>query len=175
VNAAELEKRRREVQIVDVRWPNEWEAGRIDGARHIPQDELDDRLEEIDRDRPVVTVCRSGTRSAAAAEQLRAQGFRAENLDGGMLAWAEHGLAVTTPAGEPGSVVDPEPPPDDRPVEHQRLQAEFMSLVSEIQEHLGEREPSDEEVRAYLRQRLVNEGRSPEEADEFIARIDESQ
>ena len=175
MNAAELEKRRREVQIVDVRWPNEWEAGRIDGARHIPQDELDDRLEEIDRDRPVVTVCRSGTRSAAAAEQLRAQGFRAENLDGGMLAWAEHGLAVTTPAGEPGSVVDPEPPPDDRPVEHQRLQAEFMSLVSEIQEHLGEREPSDEEVRAYLRQRLVNEGRSPEEADEFIARIDESQ
>ena len=175
MNAAELEKRRREVQIVDVRWPNEWEAGRIDGARHIPQDELDDRLEEIDRDRPVVTVCRSGTRSAAAAEQLRAQGFRAENLDGGMLAWAEHGLAVTTPAGEPGSVVDPEPPPDDRPVEHQRLQAEFMSLVSEIQEHLGEREPSDEEVRAYLRQRLINEGRSPEEADEFIARIDESQ
>jgi hypothetical protein len=50
-----------------------------------------------------------------------------------------------------------------------------MSLVSEIQEHLGEREPSDEEVRAYLRQRLINEGRSPEEADEFIARIDESQ
>jgi rhodanese-related sulfurtransferase len=175
VNPAELEERRREVQIVDVRWPNEWEAGRIEGAVHIPQDELDDRLEEIDRNRPVVTVCRSGTRSATVAEQLRGEEFRAENLDGGMQAWAEHGLAVTTPAGEPGTVVDPEPPPDDRPVEHQRLQAEFMSLLFEIQQHFGEREPSDEEVRAYLRQRLINEGRTPEEADEFLARMDESQ
>ena len=154
---------------------NEWEAGRIEGALHIPQDELDDHLEEIDRDRAVVTVCRSGSRSAAAADQLRPEGFRAESLDGGMQAWAEQGLGVTTPAGEFGTVVDREPPPDDRPVEHQRLQAEFMSLLFEIQEHFGEREPSDEEVRAFLRQRLINEGRSPEEADEYLARIDESQ
>lgn len=174
MNPAELQERRREVQIIDVRWPNEWEAGRIDGAVHIPQDELDDRLGEIDRDRAVVTVCRSGSRSAAAAEQLRAEGFRAENLDGGMQAWADQGLAVTTPAG-PGTVAEPEPPPDDRPPEHQRLQAEFMSLLFEIQEHFGEREASDEEVRVYLRQRLLDEGRTPEEADDFLTRMDQSQ
>ncbi len=121
---AELKARRGEVQIVDVRWPNEWEAGRIEGALNIPQDELDDRLSEIDRSRPVVTVCRSGMRSAAAAEQLPAEGFQADNLDGGMLAWAEEGLHVTTPDGRPGAVVEGEPPPDDRPIEHQRLQAE---------------------------------------------------
>lgn len=174
VNPSQLEERRSEVQILDVRWPNEWEAGRIEGALHIPQDELDDRLDEIARARPVVTVCRSGSRSAAAAKQLRAEGIRAENLDGGMQAWAEEGLAFTTPDGELGTVAEPEPPPDDRPVEHQRLQAEFMSLIFEIQQHFGGREPSDEEVRSFLRQRLVDEGRSPEEADEFFARMDES-
>ncbi len=172
---AELQARRGEVQIVDVRWPNEWEAGRIEGALHIPQDELDDRLGEIDRSRPLVTVCRSGMRSAAAAEQLRAEGFQADNLDGGMLAWAEDGLPVTTPGGRPGAVVEGEPPLDDRPVEHQRLQAEFMSLLFDIQEHFGEREPSDEEIRGFLRQRLIDEGRSPEEADAFLARMDETQ
>ncbi len=172
---AELHERRGEVQIVDVRWPNEWEAGRIEGALHIPQDELDDRLGEIDRSRPLVTVCRSGMRSAAAAEQLRAEGFQADNLDGGMLAWAEDGLPVTTPGGRPGAVVEGEPPLDDRPVEHQRLQAEFMSLLLDIQEHFGEREPSDEEIRGSLRQRLIDEGRSPEEADAFLARMDETQ
>ena len=174
MTAAELEAHRGEVQIVDVGWPNEWEAGRIEGALHIPQDELDDRLAEIDGNRPVVTVCRSGTRSAAAAEQLRSEGFRAENLDGGMQAWAEQGFSVTTADGHPGAVVEPEPPPDDRPVEHQRLQAEFMRLVFDIQEHFGEREPSDEEVRGFLRQRLIDEGRSPEEADAFLASIDET-
>ena len=172
---AELEARRGEVQIVDVRWPNEWEAGRIEGALHIPQDELDDRLGEIDRSRPVVTVCLSGNRSGAAAEQLRVEGFRADNLDGGMQAWAAEGLPVTTPGGGPGTVVEPEPPPEDRPVEHQRLQAEFMRLLFDIQEHFGEREPTDEEVRAFLRQRLIDEGRSPEEADAFLAGMDERQ
>jgi rhodanese-related sulfurtransferase len=174
VTPAELHERRREVQIVDVRWPNEWEADHIEGASHIPQDELDDRLEEIDRGRTVVTVCRSGSRSAAAADQLRVEGFRAENLDGGMQGWADEGFAVTTGAGEPGVVVDPEPPPDNRPPEHQRLQAEFMSLVFEIEDHFGGRAASEDEVRAYLRQRLIDEGRTPEEADEFLVPMDQS-
>jgi rhodanese-related sulfurtransferase len=163
---AELAVRGHEVQIVDVRWPNEWEAGRIDGSVHIPQDELDDRLDELDRERPVVAVCRSGSRSASAAEQLRADGFQAENLDGGLEAWIADGLPFT------GELVEPEPPADDRPEGHQRLQAEFLNVLMDVQEHFGNREASDEEVRAFLRQRLIDEGRSPEEADAFMAQLD---
>jgi rhodanese-related sulfurtransferase len=173
VTPAELDARRDELQIVDVRWPNEWEAGRIDGALHIPQDQLDDRLDEIDRERPVVAVCRSGNRSSAAARELAAEGFQADNLDGGLEAWVASGLPLTTPDGRPGSVVEPEPPPDDRPIEHQRIQAEMMNLLFDLQDRFGDREPSDEEVREFLRQRLIDEGRTPEEADEFLADIDE--
>jgi rhodanese-related sulfurtransferase len=170
----ELADRGDQLQIVDVRWPNEWDAGRIEGALHIPQPELEDRLEEIDRSRPVVTVCRSGDRSATAAEELQAEGFSAENLDGGLQAWVEAGLPLTSADGGPGSVVEPEPPPDDRPIEHQRIQAEMMSLLFDLQERFGDREPNDEEVRQFLRERLIDEGRSPEEADEFLAGIDDS-
>ena len=134
-----LAQRKKEVQIIDVRYPNEWEAGRIEGAVHIPQDDLPDRLEQLDRQRPLVTVCRSGNRSGRAAEFLEDQGFDAESLEGGMEAWATQGLPVTTPEGEPGGVVQPEPPPDDRPLEHQRLQSEFLGLIFEVQEHLGDR------------------------------------
>ncbi|MCA1671710.1 MAG: rhodanese-like domain-containing protein [Actinobacteria bacterium] len=170
---AELAALANNVQIVDVRWPNEWDAGRIAGARHIPEDELDDRLEEIDRKLFVVTVCRSGSRSAAAAERLRAEGFRAENLDGGMQAWVEEGLAITAAGGGPGAIVEPQPPPDDRPPEHQRLQSELLGVLFAVQDHFGDQEPSDEEVRDFLRQRLISDGRSPEEADDFLTRMDQ--
>jgi rhodanese-related sulfurtransferase len=68
-------------------------------------DELSDRLDEIDTERPVVTVCRSGHRSGQMAEFLAKRGFRAENLNGGMQAWAQAGLRVQTPDDEqPGKV-----------------------------------------------------------------------
>ena len=167
----ELDAQRGQLQIVDVRWPNEWQAGRIDGALHVPLDEIDERLDEIEAGRPVVTVCRTGSRSAAAAEQLRAHGIPAENLDGGLERWAGDGLPLMAADGGPGAVVQPEPPPDERPIEHQRLQAEMMELLFDLQEHFGEREPTDGEVRGFLRQRLIDEGRTPEEADDFLARI----
>jgi rhodanese-related sulfurtransferase len=170
---AELDARRDEVQVVDVRWPNEWEAGRIDGAVHIRQDELDDRLDELDQARLVITVCRTGSRSSAAAAQLGAEGFRAENLDGGLEAWTQAGLPLVAADGRPGTVAEPEPPPDDRPIEHQRIQAEMMSVLFDLQERFGDREPSDQEVREFLRQRLIDEGRTPEEADEFMVAVDE--
>ncbi len=170
---AELDARRDEVQIVDVRWPNEWEAGRIESALHIPQPQLEDRLDEIDRERPVVTVCRTGSRSGAAAAELRAEGFQAENLDGGLEAWADAGLLLVTASGQTGTVVEPEAPPDDRPIEHQRIQSEMMSVLLDLRDRFGDREPSDDEVREFLRQRLIDEGRSPEEADRFMAGIDD--
>lgn len=169
----ELARRRHEVQIVDVRWPDEWEAGHVEGAVHVPMDDLDDRLDELDRDRPVVTVCRSGSRSSSAAEQLRADGFAAENLDGGLLAWADAGHDLTASGGGPGTVIDAEEPPDDRPEHLRRLQSEFLGVLMDVQAHFGDRDPSDDEVRAFLRQRLLDEGRSPEEADDFLARMDE--
>ena len=64
-------------QVVDVRYPNEWEAGHIEGAVHIPLDYVFDHLDELDPTRPVVTVCRSGGRSAEAARNsaVRASTF----------------------------------------------------------------------------------------------------
>lgn len=105
MQAGELDQQRDRVQLVDVRESEEWQAGRIPGARWIPMNELPERLGEIDASRPVVTVCRSGTRSGQMAEFLTEQGYQAENLNGGIQAWAEHDLPVRTPADEqPGKV-----------------------------------------------------------------------
>ncbi len=159
-------------QVVDVRYPNEWEAGHIQGARHIPVDYVLDRLEELDRTRPVVTVCRSGDRSAEAAKELRGEGFDVRNLEGGMQAWAAQRLPFVASDGTPGTVADPEPPPDDRPEAMQQLQADFLEVVFAAQEHFGDKEPTDEEMKGFLRQRMIDEGKSPEEADRSLAAMD---
>ena len=85
-----------EALVLDVRNPDEWDdaLGHIEGARLIPLPELEGRLAEIAawKDRPVVTVCRSGVRSARAARILSDAGFRqALNLEGGMSAWRRAG------------------------------------------------------------------------------------
>lgn len=170
-----LARRLHEVQLLDVRYPNEWDAGHIAGAVHIPVDDLAERVEELDPDRPVVTVCRSGQRSARAAQWLGGEGFDAENLDGGMEAWAEAGLEYRGSDGAPGTVDEPEPPPDNRPPEMQELQDSFLEVIFAAHEHFGEHQPSDEEMRAFLRERLVSEGKSAEEADEFLARLGEDE
>lgn len=94
-----------ELQIIDVRDPKEWQAGRIEAAQHIPMDELPERLDAVDRDTKVVTVCRSGSRSGKMARFLRDRGYDAENMDGGMEAWDEAGLPYRAPDGSPGQVV----------------------------------------------------------------------
>lgn len=76
------------IQIVDVRELDEWRDGHIPGAIHIPLGELAGRRSELDPDRPIVTVCRSGKRSLNAAQQLTQAGFPAvASMAGGMLAW----------------------------------------------------------------------------------------
>ena len=83
-------------QVVDVREASEYTdaLGHIGGARLIPLAELDARSAELDRGRPVVTVCRSGTRSAQACVLLARAGFpQVANLAGGMLRWRAQGLA----------------------------------------------------------------------------------
>ncbi len=61
---------RQDIQVLDVREDDEWTAGRIEGAVHIPLGELERRVSELDRNRPLVTVCRSGGRAGKAAEFL---------------------------------------------------------------------------------------------------------
>jgi rhodanese-related sulfurtransferase len=85
-------------QLVDVREPYEHEAGRIAGDVHIELDELGAAAGSIDRDRPVVFYCRSGSRSALAARAFGASGYSAHNLTGGLEAWVEAGLPID-PAG----------------------------------------------------------------------------
>jgi len=105
MQATEVHARRGEVEILDVREPDEWQGGRIDGARHLPMGEISVHLEELPRDRLIVTVCRSGNRSGKAAEMLRAKGFAAEGLDGGLTKWVKAGLPILTDDGRPGRVI----------------------------------------------------------------------
>ena len=140
-------------QVVDVRYPNEWEAGHIEAAVHIPGDYVFDRADELDRSRPVVTVCRSGERSAEAAKDLASEGFEVQNLEGGIDAWVAEGLPIRAHDGGPGRVVEPEPPPDDRPLEMQKFQNDFMEAAFAVRDHFGDSDPSEEEVLAFLRSR----------------------
>ena len=97
IEPATLQERRATAQMIDVREPEEFTGalGHIEGAVLMPLTELGKRLAAIDSDRPVVTVCRSGTRSAQAAVLLQRAGLtRVANLAGGMLRWRAEGLAV---------------------------------------------------------------------------------
>ena len=105
VNAADASKARAEHHFLDVREDDEWQAGHIDGAQHIPLGQLGARLGEVPKDRRVVAVCRSGSRSAAAVRGMKQQGYDAENLDGGVTAWSKAGLALVDDAGRPGRVI----------------------------------------------------------------------
>ena len=99
VTEATLLVNREDAVIVDVRETNEWDAGHITGARHISLPQLDKRLSEIDKfkERPVIVCCASGNRSSSACGTLRRAGFqKVFNLAGGLGAWREAGLPVTT-------------------------------------------------------------------------------
>jgi sulfur dioxygenase len=85
-----LEEHRRDVQLVDVREPEEFDGqlGHIDGAVLMPLGKLLERSSELSKDRPIVVACRSGARSAQATVLLRKAGFgKVANLSGGMLRW----------------------------------------------------------------------------------------
>jgi sulfur dioxygenase len=90
-----------DVQVVDVREPDEFTGplGHIPGARLIPLAQLPRQTESLREDRPIVTVCRSGGRSAQAVVLLEKAGFtQVANLTGGMLSW--HGQQLPVARGE---------------------------------------------------------------------------
>ena len=92
------------VQLLDVRETDEWVAGHIEGSLHIPMGDVALRQHELARDRPIVTVCRSGTRAAAVADALNGAGYRAQTLEGGMKAWAASGLPFVSDSPLPARV-----------------------------------------------------------------------
>jgi adenylyltransferase/sulfurtransferase len=90
---------RGDIQLIDVREPEEHEAGRIAGGRLVPLTQLGAEAATISSDRPVVFYCRSGSRSAMATEAFRGAGFDAHNMAGGLLEWAAAGLPLEPDGG----------------------------------------------------------------------------
>ncbi len=84
--------------VVDVRSADEYAAGHVPGALHIPLSELELRLGELPADTPIVTYCmmqhRGQSRGERAAELLRARGYDAWALDGGLPAWQQADASV---------------------------------------------------------------------------------
>ena len=97
LTAQQVFERLNDAQIVDVREAEEVADGMISGARHIPLAEVQGSAGQLDKVRPVIAVCRSGRRSAAAAEQLAAAGFTAYTMTGGMIEWTGAGLPTDVP------------------------------------------------------------------------------
>ena len=85
------------VIIVDVRQPVETRAGSVPGAVLIPLTEFGRRLGGLPRDRPILTICRSGHRSPVAARQLRQAGYDVTDVAGGTMAWEKAGLPLVAP------------------------------------------------------------------------------
>lgn len=75
------------VNIIDVREVDEVEAGKIPGAIHIPLDLVEFRMNELDKTKEYIMVCRSGGRSGRACQLLESHGFHVINMTGGMLDW----------------------------------------------------------------------------------------
>lgn len=74
--------------LIDVREPHEYKGGHVQGMKNIPVGQISKRLGEIPKDKEVVLMCRSGTRSMMAARNLKKQGYdRIVNVKGGISAW----------------------------------------------------------------------------------------
>ena len=92
-------------RILDVREDDEFTAGHIDGAVHVPLMQLPGRAAELDRDADWLAICRSGARSMQATAYLSRLGLRVSNVAGGMEAWARAGLEYRSAGGGPGRVI----------------------------------------------------------------------
>ncbi|MDO8681040.1 MAG: rhodanese-like domain-containing protein [Acidobacteriota bacterium] len=97
ITAAALSRRLEscEVSVIDVRSANEWAAGHLPGAIHVPLGYLADRLQSLPAGKPIVVQCQLGGRSAIAASLLERLGVKdVINLTGGYAAWSAAGLPV---------------------------------------------------------------------------------
>ena len=93
ITATELKQRLdngEDIQIIDVREPNEYATARIPNSIHIPLGQILNRMSEIDPSREAVVHCKMGGRSAKAIDALQRSGFPGKliNLAGGITAWS---------------------------------------------------------------------------------------
>ena len=89
-----------EALLVDVREPDEWRAGHVAGATHIPLGTVASRASALPKDREILVICRTGNRSAMAQDRLAQAGFtNVTNIEGGITAWMEQGYPVATGEG----------------------------------------------------------------------------
>ena len=82
--------------LVDVRTDDEWKAGHVPGAVHIPMDQIQSRLSELEehKDGEIYVICASGGRSGRVSTQLRKDGYQAVNVQGGTNGWKAAGHPV---------------------------------------------------------------------------------
>lgn len=111
IDVREADRRRREGAggggaaplVVDVREPNEFAAVRLEGVALLPMSTFATRFEELPRDRPLLVMCASGSRSAAATAHLLRNGWTdVTNVAGGITEWERAGLPVIRGAVTPG-------------------------------------------------------------------------
>jgi len=103
VTAAQVENG---AYLLDVREPDEWEAGHAPDAHHLPMMEVPARMAEVPTDAEVVVVCRSGGRSGQVTSYLIGNGWdNVRNLDGGMQSWAGAGRELVSENGQPARIL----------------------------------------------------------------------
>ncbi|MCS0635244.1 rhodanese-like domain-containing protein [Streptomyces sp. LP05-1] len=95
--------------VLDVREDDEWAAGHVEGALHVPMSDFVARFGEVTEavadGRRAYVMCRVGGRSAQVTQYLVGQGIDAVNVDGGMLAWEGAGRPMVTDHGGPAAVL----------------------------------------------------------------------
>ena len=97
LNAQELSEKLKSATpplVVDVREPEEYQEGHIAESKLIPLGELHLHMNELPKDKEIVCVCASGSRSSAATKHLVNAGYKAINMNGGMYTWQRAGLPV---------------------------------------------------------------------------------
>lgn len=88
--------------LLDVREPDEWAAGHVEGALHVPIGQVTQRVDEIAAhagDQTLYVICKVGGRSAQVTAFLTRQGVAATNVAGGVLAWQQAGRPLTSDTG----------------------------------------------------------------------------
>lgn len=154
---------RDDVQLVDVRDPDEWAAGHLQTALSIPLSQLNDRIGELSTAHPVITVCKTGVRSKKAAELLRSRGFHAESLEGGMQGLAGNFALITDGVGQPDSMPgENEAGKQDLTPELARLRDTMFEVLLAMQDRFGDRERTEQEELEFVREFLAGKGSPPQ-------------
>lgn len=86
----EILETKKDIVLIDVREPHEYDAGHIPGVPLIPMNTIPGKMSELDKDKEYLFICRSGNRSHQVAHYLKANGFsNVQNFYGGLLSWKE--------------------------------------------------------------------------------------